>query len=431
MKLRLVLGIDVVKKIIIILLAILIATITTSFSFSMRKAYGMGKEDISKGILENLKDSRSELESILTILNSAKIDDRMDVMNTLETLRGRGEDVEDIIKAFRDNEIAKGQKLFKKYQAEILHKMNDLDHEIETSDSGEPADETKDSCVLATELEAKVKDLTEEIQVLKEKDAEQDEEIASLKSDISTTKEELTAMKEKVAEMEMNWFRTMVRLQTRIFLTPDQVHAVYQGALEKHAKFGEIGQRIKIDIQKLTDDIDEVEEKAEKGKLSDKNEKELKEKKAEKEKIDSVVDKLGKEFAMNEEVLKIFTEDGLVDEQGNFRGTRVAQAPVIQTGPQPAGTTPAQPQQPGVQNGQPQVPGQVIQPQVNTANGGFPMNPNQLSQLDATFKNFVVYQFMQPRVSQQSGWGQNQNGFTGQGQYPAQMGPYTNRGRRI
>lgn len=426
MKLRLVLSQDVVKKLIVILLAILIATITTSFSFSLRKAYGNEGE----GIVKDLKAQKDSYNYILTVLNDMNLNDSDEVMDTLEVLRStRGADVLDIITAYRDKHIGTGKNLFREYRIKISEKVEDLDQKIKSRESTNESEKTDESvsasCTLATELEAKVADLNEKVKVLEEKEAEQDEEIASMKSDIIAVKEENAANKEKLASMEMEWFRTTVRLQARIFMTPDQVHAVYQGALEKHAKFGEIGLKIKYKMQEIDDTIDELQEKADKGKLSDADEKILKEKKAEKDEVSSIVNKLGKEFAMNEEVLKIFTEDGLIDEQGNFRGTRVTQGQPV---PGPASTVPQGPVQqqiPGTTQGQVQ-PTVVPNQQVNTT---LPVNPNQLAPINDALKNFIVYSLMNPRNTQQ-GWGQRQNPWVqqtpwnnGQGQVQGPQGP--------
>ncbi|OGP06440.1 MAG: hypothetical protein A2Z91_04790 [Deltaproteobacteria bacterium GWA2_38_16] len=363
MKLKLTFNPVVIKKIIIILLAILIASITTSFSFNLKKAYGGTPEDI---LVKELMDKKAELEKLSAKLSefiersktaTPSADDMSVLVAELKRFQSlypsRALDgLIEVLSDRKDTFDSALKSVLVNYLGTLIEDTTELDKKIKSyggNTAKKPCDPTDPNSPCALKS-----DLLEQIAALQKVLEAKNQETTSLKEAVSELKKGNKDLTEKMGKIEKDMFETIVQLQTQITLSsssPEQIVTQYHELSKKFMGLFQLVRSIKVSIGQMDERIEDIKEELTKTDLSsekrEKLEKELKSLTADRDKAQKTFDQLEKSFAMQKSMITAFRahmEQNQIDPQlsGQGRGVRVIgpdgqvvmQQPPVATQPQ-------------------------------------------------------------------------------------------------
>lgn len=251
MKLRWVFNPVLVKKIIIILLAILIASITTSFSFGIRKAHGSEAENlIAKQKATDLEDLKAIISDVTKLLNGESVD--KEVLNArLESYRKRDSSLASSLEramelVSSDLSVEPRKRDLTGYLEKFVEKRKELEKSVGTS-----LGTTVATCEKADKLEKEVIELKEIVKALREEAAEKEEKAEKKQEKSEALIIELAARSEIASDL--------------VNAAPEQLLQRYNVERVKAVALLQERASVKAALEELDDRIEKLEAKDEKS----------------------------------------------------------------------------------------------------------------------------------------------------------------------
>jgi len=243
MKLRLVFSPVLIRKIIIILLAMLIASITTSFSFGIKKAHGGDTEAfLARRDAQRLEKLEAIIKEITFVIEDKSVDKGV-LKAKLESYKTEDpsfvSDLEDAIQAIGHN----NKSILESFLRKALPKKEELKKSAPASST------TEVTCAKAEKLENEIGELKDIIESLKEQIEKNEKKFAKEKDSLETLILQLTARAEIASEL--------------VNVDPQQLLQRYNVERAKMIALVQERASFKAAIEELNDRIERLEDKEE------------------------------------------------------------------------------------------------------------------------------------------------------------------------